>query len=403
MEPRIDVDATRPRDRGLVVVLTGAAFLIFFQAFMIAPILPRLAEVFDTSTGTVGLAIPAYLIPYGVTSLVWGPVTDRIGRRPVILGCLVAFAVVTAGTATATGPGGFVAWRVAAGVVASGVIPVSVALVADVVPYGQRGQALGWVFGGMAGGMAVGSTAGALLEPVVGWRGLFIVVGVAAAGAAGVVVRRVPHRARHGDPIGVREVFAIYGRLLVHGRARRTYAYIAINAIIQSGIYAWLGVYLHERFELGPIGIGLALLGYGVPGFLFGPAVGRAADRSGRARLVPVGIALGGVAALSLAAPVPLVVAAVVIAILSLGYDLTQPLLAGIVTDLPAPAGQAVALMAVILFTGFGLGSLVFQAVLATGFTTALAIFGVGALVAALIAVGLFADERPDRRTAGGA
>lgn len=379
----------------LVVVLTGAAFLIFFQAFMVAPILPRLADVFGTSTGTVGLAIPAYLIPYGVTSLVWGPVTDRIGRRPVIVGCLGVFAVVTFATATAGSAGWFIVWRIAAGIVASGVIPVSVALVADVVPYGVRGHALGWIFGGMAGGMAVGSTAGALLEPVVGWRGLFVVVGVATIAATVIVSRRIAPTPRPVEVTTIGQVFVIYGRLLGTGRARRTYAYIAINALVQSGIYAWLGVYLHDRFDLGPVGIGLALLGYGVPGFLLGPAIGRAADRTGRARLIPVGIALGGITSLALALPIPLVVAAVVIAALSLGYDLTQPLLAGIVTNLPAPAGQAVALMAVILFTGFGLGSLAFQAVATLGFTVAYLVFGAVALLAAAGATLLFRTEGP--------
>ncbi len=81
--------------------------------------------------------------------------------------------------------------------------------------------------------------------------------------------------------------------------------------------------------------------------------------------------------------------------LLSLGYDLTQPLLAGIVTDLPGHRGQAVAFMAVTLFVGFGLGSLVFQAALTLGFTAALTLFGVAAAVpATLLALPTFAAER---------
>lgn len=385
---------------GPVLVLTAAAFLIFFQTFMIAPILPRLAEMFATSTGTVGLAIPAYLIPYGVMSLVWGPVTDRVGRRPVIVACLAVFAVVTAATATSPGVGWFITWRIAAGVVASGVIPVSVALLADIVPYASRGHALGWLFGGMAGGMAVGSTVGALAEPLVGARGLFIGVGVATVAVTIAVCARTPviHRVR--TEASLAEVFAGYLALLHLSRARRAYTYIAVNALIQAGIYAWLGVYLADRYALGPVGIGLALLGYGIPGFLLGPAIGRAADRHGRALLIPAGVAVGGVAAFALAVPLPLVVTAFVIAVLSLGYDLTQPLLAGIVTDLPGPSGRAVALMAVILFTGFGLGSLVFQAVATLGFTVAFVVFGTVALAAAGIAVRMFRAETPVRPTA---
>jgi len=378
----------------MLTALTGAAFLIFAQAFMIAPILPRLAQVFDSRVGFIGLAVPAYLVPYGVTSLVWGPLADRIGKRRVIVVCLVAFAGLTAATATATGASAFIVWRAAAGVAASGIIPVGVALIGDVVPYNKRGHALGWLFGGMAGGMAIGSTAGALAEPVVGWTGLFLIVAAAAASAVVIVARTVPTRP---SPVGsepYRAVVRGYLDLLRDSRARRTYSYVGFNAVLHSGLYTWLGLYLHQRFGLGPIGIGLGLLGYGIPGFLLGPVIGRLADRFGRARLIPAGLAIGAVIAFGLATPAPLPLVAVLVTVLSLGYDLTQPLLAGIVTDLPARNGQAVALMAVTLFCGFGIGSLLFQAALSYGFVVALSVFGAAALLAAALAVPIFARER---------
>jgi len=383
-----------PASRGMLTALTGAAFLIFAQAFMIAPILPRLAQVFDSRVGFIGLAVPAYLVPYGVTSLVWGPLADRIGKRRVIIVCLVAFAGLTAATATATGASAFILWRAAAGLAASGIIPVGVALIGDVVPYNKRGHALGWLFGGMAGGMAIGSTAGALAEPVVGWTGLFLIVAAAAASAVVIVARTVPTRP---SPVGsepYRAVVRGYLDLLRDSRARGTYSYVGFNAVLHSGLYTWLGLYLHQRFDLGPTGIGLALLGYGVPGFLLGPVIGRLADRFGRARLIPVGLAIGALIAFGLATPVPLPLVAALVTVLSLGYDLTQPLLAGIVTDLPARHGQAVALMAVTLFSGFGIGSLLFQAALRHGFVVALSIFGAAALLAAALAVPTFAGER---------
>src|SRR3546814_18248602 len=61
-----------------------------------------------------------------------------------------------------------------------------------------------------------------------------------------------------------------------------------------------LGVYFEQRYGLGPVGIGVALLGYGIPGFLFGPLIGRAADRWGRARLLPIGLGLGALGAATL-------------------------------------------------------------------------------------------------------
>jgi len=134
-----------------------------------------------------------------------------------------------------------------------------------------------------------------------------------------------------------------------------------------------------------------------VPGFLFGPLVGRAADRWGRRRLVPLGLAIGGVSAAALAFGPQLLVAKVFVITLSVGYDLTQPLFAGIVTDLSPNKGQAMGLNVFILFTGFGLGSLIFDALLPLGLSAAFVIFGVAALLAALIAVPAFASEAPPR------
>ena len=70
---------------------------------MVAPLLPRLADVFEVSVETIGLIVPAYLIPYGAATLVYGPLSDRFGRGQIILASLLAFIVLTAVTAVASG------------------------------------------------------------------------------------------------------------------------------------------------------------------------------------------------------------------------------------------------------------------------------------------------------------
>ncbi|TKA12847.1 MFS transporter [Actinacidiphila oryziradicis] len=381
----------------MLPLLTATAFVIFAQAFMIAPILPQLAKVFHTTPGVVGLAVPAYLIPYGAMTLVWGPLSDRLGRRPLIIASLVAFTVLTAATAFTGNTGTFVGMRLVTAIGASGVVPISLTLIGDAFPFHKRGRALGWLFGGMAGGIAAGAAGGALLEPLIGWPGPFL---AASAGGLALLVlaaatRLIPKTPRPAAVPPLRAVATGYASLLRNARGRRTYSYVLINAVLQSGIYTWLGLYLTQRFGLGEHSIGLALLGYGIPGFLLGPVIGHLADRYGRARIIPAGVAITAACALLLATPLPRPAVQAAIVALSLGYDMTQPPLGGIVTDLPGHRGQAMGLNVFTLFAGLGLGSLLFAVLLPAGFPTALSVFGSAAVLAAAFAVPLFRNERP--------
>lgn len=380
----------------LLRLLSAATFLIFFQIFMVAPLIPLLSRAFNVSEQTIGLIIPAFMIPYGVSTLFYGLLSDRLGRRRIMLVSLLVFVVLTALTATAQSASQMIILRLLTGLGASGVVPLALALMGDLFPYERRGRPLGWLFGAMAGGMAFGSTFGALMEPLVGWRGVFFGVGI-----LGVVVLGLfwPYQRLLGDappaPTGtVRDLLARYGSLLGPGRGRRTYAYVLLNAIFHSGVFTWLGLYFARRYGLGEVGIGLAILGYGVPGFLLGPVIGRAADRWGRRWLVPMGLGIGAMAAIVLTPHTHLVVAALAVTILSLGYDMTQPLLAGIVTTLGGKhGGQAMGLNVFILFIGFGFGSFLFGEALRLDFSAALAIFSAVQLVAAVGAILLFRSE----------
>ncbi len=383
--------------RWMLPCVCSAAFLVFVQTFMVAPLIPKLAQALATSVGWIALAIPAYVVPQAIATLGVGPLSDRWGRRRVILAALTAFIALTALSATAQSVEGFIAWRVATGVCAAGIVPISLTLIGDVVPFARRGRAVGWLFGSIAGGTAAGAAIGALLEPLIGWRSLFVAVALLSAAVLGAIITSaaLPRIARAAVVASWSAVARGYATLLRSGRARRTYAYVLLNAILQSGVFTWLAVYLHQRFGLDETGIGLVILGYGVPGLLLGPVIGRLADRFGRARIIPVGIALTGLCALALALPLRLGAVQTAIILLSLGFDLTQPLLAAIATDLKGPRGQAVALMAFSLFSGFGVGSLIFQGVLTLGFDTALVTFGVAGLLAALLAAVLFSSESP--------
>jgi predicted MFS family arabinose efflux permease len=382
-------------------LLSVVAGLIFFQGYMIAPLIPRFSEVFQAPAQQIGLVIPAYMLTYALAGLFYGILSDRFGRWSVIRASLIIFIVATALTATAQSTWQIILWRVLTGLGASGAIPLTIALIGDLFPFEQRGSIIGLLFAVMEGGMALGSTGGAILEPFVGWQMLFILT----AAAAVVLLWRLcrygalfDHPRMESMP-SAKEIFVGYYSLLSTGRGKRTYVYIFLNAIFHSGVYTWLGLYLSQRYDLGELGIGLAILGYGIPGFLFSNAIGRAADKWGRKWFIPLGLGIAAAATAVMIFPVPLGVVIGAITILSLGYDLTQPLFAAIVTDLGGSQGlgQRMGLTVFTLFTGFGIGGFIFGEVLHLGFVLALAIFSAVQLLATVAAIPLFRSEIPKR------
>jgi predicted MFS family arabinose efflux permease len=389
----------KERER-LLWVLALATFVIFFQAYMVAPIVPYFSTLFGVPLQTVGLIVPAYLVPYGVSTLFYGLLADRSGLRRVMLMSLSMFSLLSILTALSGSIIQLTFWRLLTGLGAGGVVPLALVLVGSLYPYAERGRPLGWLFSAMAGGMAFGSPLGVLLIPLVGWRGLFLVVGAVGLAVLALVARYVPRPvvpfSAVPAKVSMRELFDGYKLLLKSSRGRRTFGYVFSNSMFHSGLFAWISVYFVQRFQLGPIGIGLALLGYGVPGLLLGPLIGRAADRIGRSILLPVGLFLSATSAAILLVGFPVSLAPLVMMTLSLGYDMTQPLLGGIVTSLGGNRpGQAMGLNVFTLFVGFGFGSLVFGELMRAGFDVALAVFGIVECVAGVLSIRLFRFEKP--------
>lgn len=128
----------RQHDR-LFALLAIAAGLIFLQGYMIAPLIPRLAEIFQVSAQEIGFIVPAYMLSYALAALFYGVLSDRFGRWPVIQTSMVVFIACTALTATAQTAAQMSFWRLLTGLGASGVIPLTFALIGDMFPYNQRG------------------------------------------------------------------------------------------------------------------------------------------------------------------------------------------------------------------------------------------------------------------------
>ncbi|MET1027719.1 MAG: MFS transporter [Dongiaceae bacterium] len=139
MTPAMPGDTRGQERERLLRMLAVATFMVFFQAYMVAPIIPALSIAFGTSVQAVGLIVPAYLIPYGIATLAYGLLADRLGIQRVMFASLAVFAVLTALTVTATSIEQIALWRVLTGLGASGVVPLSLCWSAASFPMSSEG------------------------------------------------------------------------------------------------------------------------------------------------------------------------------------------------------------------------------------------------------------------------
>jgi DHA1 family florfenicol/chloramphenicol resistance protein-like MFS transporter len=145
------------------------------------PIVPAMPGILSTSPAIVQLTLSLYMVMLGLGQIIFGPISDRIGRRPVLIGGAILFAAASFCLAASTTAVPFVVLRFLQAVGASAAMVATFATVRDV--YADRPESV--VIYGLFSSMlafvpALGPIAGALLADSFGWRSIFVTLGVLA-------------------------------------------------------------------------------------------------------------------------------------------------------------------------------------------------------------------------------
>lgn len=148
------------------------------------PVVPEMPAILGTTPDIVQLTLSLYMIVLGLGQVVFGPISDRIGRRPVLIGGAVLFAAASfllAGTSSAAI---FVGLRVLQALGASAALVATFATVRDVYAERPEGTVIYGLFSAMLACVpALGPIAGALIAHGLGWRAIFLSLGILAVGA----------------------------------------------------------------------------------------------------------------------------------------------------------------------------------------------------------------------------
>ena len=277
-------DRATPPHIVTLILITGISALSL-NVFL--PSLPGMTEYFGTDYRLIQLSVPVYLWVNAVLQIVVGPISDRIGRRPVVLAGFAIFVLASVGCALAPTVEIFLTFRMLQAAVVVGMV-LSRAMVRDLYPQNQAASVMGYVTMGMALVPMVGPVIGGYLDELFGWQSNFWLLA-----GLGLIVLAICWsdlgETTTTRPTSFAAQFRQYPELFA---SLRFWGYCLVVAFSAGAFFAYLGgapFIGSEVYGLRPSRLGLY---FGAPavGYFFGNYLsGRYAARIGINRMILLG------------------------------------------------------------------------------------------------------------------
>jgi predicted MFS family arabinose efflux permease len=346
--------------RRMVAVFGLCGFSGALASRALDPLMGELSLAFAAPHERVALLATAFALPYALVQPVLGPVGDALGKRRVVTVCAGLLAAMLALCAMAPQLGWLFVARVASGLAAGGIFPLTLALFGDTVPLAQRQVAISRVLACAILGQLAGGAISGLVAPLIGWRGIMAVCATAAA--LSFVVLVIEARGQPRPPPGPRpqfgEVVRRYASILRLPAARPLYIGVFLEGLAVFGVFPFLAVLLGRPGGSGAAEAGMAVAAFGLGGFGYTMAAPVLLRRLGQGRMMQLAGAiaatgLGGIAA-SAGHPAAGIAGAFAV---GLGFFMLHNSIQVRVTEVaPQARGSAVALHAFCFFMGQSLG-----------------------------------------------
>ena len=339
----------RPGTFALTALLAALTAVGPLTTDMYLPSLPDIARQLGASSAQVQLTISAYLIGFAAGQIIYGPVSDRHGRKPVLIGAIALYCAASLACALSTSIEMLIFARAFQALGGSGGIVLTRAIVRDIYSGAHAGRELSVIGSVMALAPVLAPIIGGVIQTAFGWRATFLaLVGAGFAGAT-VVWALLPETlaARAAEPVSLASMLRSYR---IVGRNSAYLAYLSVTSASYAGLFAWISgsaFVLQDLYGLAPFDFGVAFA-LGSVGYMVGSAVaarlvirlgldgvlglGSCACAAGGLAMVAA-VAFGSVSSMSLVLPMAVYLA-------GLGMVLPQGI-AGAMTPFPERAGAA--------------------------------------------------------------
>jgi MFS transporter, DHA1 family, multidrug resistance protein len=384
----------------LLSVLTGIGPL---TVDMYLASMPDMGRLLNATPAQVQLTISSYLIGYALGQMFYGPLSDRHGRRPVILAALTVYVLASFACALAPTIELLIAARFCQAIGGAGTIVLARAVVRDIYEGARVGRQLSIMATIMALAPIVAPFIGGVLQTLFGWRSNFVALFGFGVGATAVVWFLFPEtlRSRAPERVSLASMMRSYRSFLLHAGF---VANLAIATCMFLGLFAWISIaafVLQDIYGLTPFVFGVVFAACS-SGYMAGTAIAaRFVMHWGMDRTVGAGcaaMAAGGIAMLLALAtgwhlPTTLVLG-MSLFLGGMGMALPQAQ-AGALLPFPDRAGAASSLMGVVQQTSAAaLGALLGHLIGATAWPLAIAVAGAG-----VASLAIWSGTRTIRRT----
>ncbi len=352
-------DITQQHTITLLVQMVFCALAVVSLLYIPVPILPLLATAYQLPQEQAGLALGAFGIAYATGFLVFGPLSDRIGRREVMVGGLALLALVTLGLAWVTTPGLFITGRALQGFAAASFPPVALAYLSERGTPGQRIWSVAWMSTAFLSAGLVGQIYGSAVAGRWGFGWALIPLAVIYAATALRLIS-APDSDRAARPLasmskGYRPIFSLLGDPAL----RRVY--LPASLLLMSFVAFYIGMDMHLGDAIEEQGISrMQARGVALPAFLAPLLAAKLISRWGAHRVATTGLSVAALGLVLCAGAgeerIHLLLAASIVYVAGVAISVPGLIARIAAVTSPEARGLAVSFYTFVLFVGASLG-----------------------------------------------
>jgi len=222
----------------VLVVLSLLMGFASISTDLYLPAMPLMSRALGADAGMVDLTISGYLVGFSLGQLLWGPISDRYGRRFSVAIGLILFVIGSVGCALSDSAPEMIGWRVVQALGACASVALSRAMVRDLYEGNRAAQMLSTLITVMAVAPLVGPLVGGQIVVLAGWRAIFWVlvgIGLLTFAALFTIPETLPAEKRNREPLG--RALLGYAQLLAN---RRILGYAAAGGFLYAGMFAYI-------------------------------------------------------------------------------------------------------------------------------------------------------------------